>query len=427
MTADLHSGVSANGSQSSECEAAFDLELTILMPCLNEARTIQRCIEKAQAFLRRQNIRGEVLISDNGSSDGSIASARALGARVEIVSERGYGAALIAGIAAARGRYVIMGDADDSYDFERLDAFLQRLRGGDDLVMGNRFLGGIESGAMPWHHRYFGNPVLSFIGRQFFKSPVGDFHCGLRGFRREAINSLGLSCNGMEFASEMIVKATLRGLHISEVPTTLSQDGRDRPPHLRSFRDGWRHLRFLLVHCPRWLFLYPGVLSLALGLGTQWTLLGGPVILGHVVFDIHTMLYAAALSIIGAQVSIFWVLSQFAAFRLGILPALPRSVRWVERAPLEYGLLAGGGLLLSGFCWAVIALMSWADVGFSEIDPTSVMRSAIPSVTLMIMGVELFFASFFFSLLRLRAQRPDMDAQAADKELLLGAVAGVQR
>lgn len=417
----------ANVGEGSGATSACDLELTILMPCLNEVRTVKRCIQKAQGFLRRANVQGEILVADNGSCDGSIASALALGARVEVVPERGYGAALIAGISAAKGRYVIMGDADDSYDFERLDPFLQRLRSGDDLVMGNRFLGGIASGAMPWHHRYLGNPVLSFIGRQFFKSPVRDFHCGLRGFRRDAITGLGLSCKGMEFASEMIVKATLNALRVSEVPTTLSQDGRDRPPHLRSFRDGWRHLRFLLVHCPRWLFLYPGILLLGLGIGMQWTLLGGPVTFGHVVFDIHTMLYAAALSIIGAQISIFGVLSQFAAFRLGILPSVPKSVKWAEQAPLEYGLLAGGALFLCGICWATVALLSWADVGFSAIDPTSVMRSAIPSVTLMIMGVELFFASFFFSVLRLKAERRDMGAGKVDAGLLSAVAAGAQR
>jgi glycosyltransferase involved in cell wall biosynthesis len=234
------------------------VELTVLMPCLNEVRTLPACIGKAQGYFRRAGVAGEVLIADNGSTDGSVELAQSLGARVVHVPQRGYGAALIAGIAAARGRFVIMGDSDDSYDFSNLQPYVDALRGGGQLVMGNRFAGGIKPGAMPPLHRYLGNPVLSFVGRLFFRSPIRDFHCGLRGFDRAAMQALGLQSPGMEFASEMVVKATLWGLRVTEVPTTLSPDGRDRPPHLRSWRDGWRHLRFLLVHAPAWLFMYPG-------------------------------------------------------------------------------------------------------------------------------------------------------------------------
>ncbi|MFM7703414.1 MAG: glycosyltransferase family 2 protein, partial [Rubrivivax sp.] len=295
-------------------------ELTILMPCLNEARTLPACIGKAQAFLREQGIRGEVLIADNGSSDGSATLAQALGARVVQVPARGYGAALIAGIGAARGRHVIMGDADDSYDFGALQPFVAALRRGAQLVMGNRFRGGIAPGAMPALHRYLGNPVLSFIGRLFFQVPVRDFHCGLRGFDRQAVASLGLRCDGMEFASEMVVKASMRGLSIVEVPTTLSPDGRDRPPHLRSWRDGWRHLRFLLLFSPRWLFLYPGLALSGLGLLFLSLLASGPLVVGSISLDVHTMLYAAGATLVGVQVLSFALCAMAYGVQLGILP-----------------------------------------------------------------------------------------------------------
>ena len=256
--------------------SADDLELTILMPCLNEAETLATCIDKARRYLDTSGIRGEILVADNGSTDGSREIAAEHGARVVAVAERGYGAALKAGIKAAAGRYVIMGDADDSYDFSNLHPFVAKLREGVELVMGNRFKGGIAPGAMPGLHKYLGNPVLSGIGRLFFKSPIGDFHCGLRGFHRNAIAALGLESPGMEFASEMVVKATLRHKAIAEVPTTLSPDGRSRPPHLRSWRDGWRHLRFLMLFCPKWLFFYPGLVLLAAGLASMVWLVPQP-------------------------------------------------------------------------------------------------------------------------------------------------------
>ncbi len=263
------------------------------MPCLNERATVGLCVAKAIDAIRRQGILGEVIVSDNGSTDGSQQIAKDLGARVISVATRGYGSALRGGIAAARGRYILMGDADDTYDFTQLDAFVGKLREGFDLVMGNRFHGGIAPGAMPPLHRYLGNPVLTGIGRLFFKSPVGDFHCGLRAFRKDAIDGLALRTLGMEFATEMIVKATAFGLRVTEIPTTLSADKRDRPPHLRTWRDGWRHLRFLFLYSPRWLFLYPGIALCALGLVVSALLLPGPRRIGSVGFDVHTLLFAA--------------------------------------------------------------------------------------------------------------------------------------
>lgn len=379
---------------------AGDLELTVLMPCLNEALTVATCIRKATAFLLRNGIRGEVLVADNGSTDGSQEVAAREGARVVPVSKRGYGAALLAGIEAARGRYVIMGDSDDSYDFERLDAFVERLRAGDELVMGNRFAGGIAPGAMPWHHRYIGNPLLSFIGRLFFGSSVRDFHCGLRGFHRERILALGLCSSGMEFASEMVVKATLARLRIAEVPTTLRPDGRDRPPHLRSFRDGWRHLRFLLLHCPRWLFLYPGLALLLAGWLAIAALTVGPVRVGSIVLDIHTMLYSAAGAILGLQLLTFSVIAHLAAYGRGLIAEIPTHVAWLtQQMSVERGLVAGGTIFAAGLALAAWTLVGWASTDFRALDPTLVMRSAIPAVTLIASGALVGFCAFVVSLL----------------------------
>ncbi len=302
-------------------------ELTILMPCLNEAETLATCIIKAVEYLERSGVSGEIVIADNGSTDGSQAIAESLGARVVPVPRRGYGAALIAGIEAAQGRFVIMGDSDDSYDFSRLDGFVERLRGGADLVMGNRFRGGIAKGAMPPLHRYLGNPVLSGIGRALYRTPVGDFHCGLRGFSRAAILRLGLSSPGMEFASEMVIKASLSGLRIEEVPTTLSPDGRSRPPHLRSFPDGWRHLKLLLTFAPFSLFALPGALLFGLGGLAFLALLFGPVQLGGVTFDIGALMLAATAAMTGAQMMWFHVLARTFAVRFGLLPSSARFER----------------------------------------------------------------------------------------------------
>ena len=380
-------------------QKAPPIELTILMPCLNEAETLAICIEKALGFLRRSGISGEVLIADNGSSDGSQEIAVRLGARVIQVPEKGYGAALIAGIAAARGRYVIMGDSDDSYDFSVLDPFIAKLRDGFDLVMGNRFKGGIAPGAMPPLHRYLGNPVLSTIGRIFFASPIRDFHCGLRGFSRDAMAALELRAPGMEFASEMVVKATMRGLRIAEVPTTLSPDGRSRPPHLRSWRDGWRHLRFLLIFCPRWLFFYPGALLFALGALVMALLLPGPVSLGAVTLDVHSLLYASGAVVMGFQAMQFWVFARLYGAVTGLLPEAERLNRALSRFGLEAALLLAGAIFLLGLALGGWSLAQWGARDFGTLQGAGVMRMAIASVTAMLIGLQLAFGAFFLALL----------------------------
>jgi hypothetical protein len=318
------------------------------------------------------------------------------------VSERGYGAALRAGIGAARGRYVIMGDADDSYDFSRLDAFVEKLRAGHPLVMGNRFKGGIRPGAMPALHRYLGNPVLSFIGRLFFRTRVGDFHCGLRGFDREAVASLDLRTPGMEFASELVVKAALAAWRIAEVPTTLDPDRRGRPPHLRSWRDGWRHLRFLLLFSPRWLFVYPGLALLLLGVVMTTALYFSPLHIGGLGLDVHSMLYASAGALLGIQLCLFGLFARLSAQLTGLLPPQPELQRLLRWVTLERGLLAGLGIALLGLIWSVAAFWRWRETGFGALDPRVVMRDTIPAAALMVAGMELFLASFLLSVLRLR-------------------------
>ena len=383
----------------------MNVELTILMPCLNEAETLAVCIAKAQKFLKRSGIHGEVLIADNGSTDGSQALARQNGARVVDVAARGYGAALAGGILAAKGRFIVMGDADDSYDFSRLDAFMEQLRKGAQLVMGNRFLGGIAPGAMPALHRYLGNPVLSGIGRLFFPSPAGDFHCGLRGFERAAIQRLDLQTQGMEFASEMVVKATLQRLRVVEVATTLQPDGRSRPPHLRSWRDGWRHLRFLLLFSPRWLFLYPG-LALTL-LGLLGLVLLGPQQrhVGEVVLGIHTLLYAGVATVLGVQATSFGVFAKFFAIQAGLLPEDPWIAKIAALASLERCLVAGIALVLCGLAGSAYEVFQWGAADFGPLGPENTMRIVIPSVTAVLVGFQLALAGFFLSVLRL-ARRP---------------------
>jgi hypothetical protein len=387
-------------------EAAPDLELTILMPCLNEAETLGVCIAKAMGYLARSGVAGEVLIADNGSTDGSQTIAEAGGARVVPVPERGYGAALIAGIRAARGRFVIMGDSDDSYDFTALDPFVAQLRAGNQLVMGNRFRGGLAPGAMPPLHRYLGNPVLSTVGRVFFGAPVGDFHCGLRGFERGAMLGLDLRAPGMEFASEMVVKATMQGLRIAEVPTTLSPDGRSRPPHLRSWRDGWRHLRFLLVFCPRWLFLYPGAALFALGLATMMALLPGPRTLGGVVFDVHTLLYAAGATVMGFQAVQFWVFARIYGGLEGVVPEARRLTAALARFGLEPALILAGVLVLAGLGLGFGALARWGAEGFGPLGGFGAMRLVIASVTAMLLGLQLAFGAFFVAVLGMMRAGP---------------------
>ena len=377
------------------------LELTILMPCLNEAETLADCVRKAKDYLARSGIEGEVLVADNGSSDGSPAIAEAHGARVVAVAAPGYGSALKGGIDSAQGRYIIMGDADGSYDFAALDAFVAKLREGCDLVMGNRFAGGIAPGAMPFLHRYLGNPVLSFLGRLFFGGSVRDFHCGLRGLSKAAIAGLDLRTSGMEFASEMVVKSILRGLKIAEVPTTLAPDGRSRPPHLRTWRDGWRHLRFLLLFSPHWLFLVPGLGMTCAGTLAMAALIPGPLPVGSVVFDIHTMLYAGGAVIVGLQICGFAVFSKVVAMVAGLVPPDPGTEAIVRQASLERGLVFGGILAMIGVAGALYGVLEWRAAEFGPLVATSMMRVAIPSLTVLAAGVQVMFASFFLSTLRL--------------------------
>ncbi|WP_297107437.1 glycosyltransferase [uncultured Devosia sp.] len=380
---------------------AETLELTILMPCLNEAETLATCIEKAKSYLARSGVVGEVLIADNGSTDGSQAIAEAHGARVINAEQRGYGAALGAGIAAARGRFIIMGDADDSYDFANLDAFMQALRSGAQLVIGNRFAGGIAPGAMPWHHRYVGNPVLSFLGRLFFKTPIRDFHCGLRGFSREAITDLNLRTTGMEFASEMVVKATLARLDIREVPTTLRPDGRSRPPHLRSFRDGWRHLRFLLLFSPRWLFLYPGLALLIVGMVVGAMLLRGPVQVGPVSFSVHTLLVAALCVIMGTQSIAFAIIGRRFASRYGFIPRSGVYDKALEALTLERLLLFAIVLLAGGLAAMGWGFWEWAKRDFGPLTSTATLRAVILAMTALVTGFQLMMSAFMSSMINI--------------------------
>ena len=372
------------------------------MPCLNEAETLAICVDKALAALRANNIAGEVIVADNGSTDGSQAIAQQHGALVIPVPVRGYGAALSAGIQASRGTYVLMADADDSYEFAHIPRFLAELRNGADLVMGNRFQGGIGPKAMPPLHRYLGNPVLSVLGRLLFHAPVGDFHCGIRGFRKDAYERLGLRTTGMEFASEMVVKASLLGQKISEVPTTLKKDGRSRPPHLRTWRDGWRHLRFLLMYSPRWLFLFPGLALMILGLGLMAWLLPAERPLGRVNLGVDTLAYAAAAVLLGFQLVFFGVAAKVFAITEGLLPEDESFDRWFRYITLETGLIVGVLLLLAGVCIAISSVMAWSHTGYGPLPPVQMMRRTLPAMLCLMLGTEVCFGSFFLSLLGLK-------------------------
>jgi glycosyltransferase involved in cell wall biosynthesis len=378
------------------------VELSIVMPCLNEAETLAACIENAQRYFARSGVSGEIVVGDNGSIDGSQQIATRLGVRVIDCQPRGYGVALMAAINAAQGVYCIMGDSDSSYDFENLDGFVQKLREGYDLVMGNRFKGGIKSGAMPWKNRYIGNPILSFIGRLFFRTSIGDFHCGIRGFSRSAILALDLRTTGMEFASEMVFKAVLKRLRITEVPTVLSPDGRSRPPHLLPYRDGWRHLRFMLLHSPRWLFLYPGCFLVALGLsGCVW-LLPAPRAVHGTVFDVHTLLYSFAAVLLGFQLAAFAVFTKVFAISEGLLPEDPRLNRAFRYIKLESGLALGSVLILLGVSGSIIAVKFWSSQRFGPLDADRTLRIVMPSVFSLMLGVQIVCSSFFLSILGLR-------------------------
>jgi hypothetical protein len=380
------------------------IELTILMPCLNEAETLAVCIDKARGFLERSGVVGEVLIADNGSNDGSQLIAEEHGARVVAIPERGYGAALIGGIQAARGRFVIMGDADDSYDFQNLDAMVEKLREGEDLVMGNRFKGGIKKGAMPFLHKYLGNPVLSFLGRLLFRIPVGDFHCGLRGFSREAMLKLRLKSSGMEFASEMVVKSALHQLKLAEVPTILSKDGRSRPPHLKTWRDGWRHLKFLLLHSPAWLFVYPGFALVMMGLAGSALLSHGAVhITPTIELSIHTLIVSCFAVLIGAQLVSFGALAQRYAMVEGFLPAPANFQRLILGMTLEPLLRVAGVVMALGFAGCIWAVTVWAHGGFGPIVYDSVLRVLVPSLTAVAVAAQLAATAFLTSLLTIRS------------------------
>ena len=377
------------------------MELTILMPCLNEAETIAICIKKALNFLKTSGVDGEVLISDNGSTDDSVKIAESMGARVVHAPIKGYGGALITGCKEALGKYVIMGDADDSYDFEHLMPFVEKLREGSDLVMGNRFEGGIEDGAMPWSHRYIGNPVLSFIGRLFFKSKIRDFHCGLRGYNRDSILKLELHTTGMEYASEMVVKSELARYKVSEVPTTLKQDGRTGAPHLRSFRDGWRHLKFLCMYSPRWLFLYPGIALLLIGLLGGIILSFKQITFGAVEFSIHSLLYCMMSIILGVNVIYFYTFTKLYAQKTHFIPhdkIIDRIVAFSE----DKGMLIGTILALLGGATSIIALIIWQQSGFSQMNPEQLMRWVLPATTMIEVGIETIFACFFMGILKIK-------------------------
>ncbi len=377
---------------------ATAVELSVVLPCLNEAETLQVCIAKARASLADLGVVGEVVVADNGSTDGSQEIARAAGARVVDVPRRGYGAALMAGIEAAGGEYVLMADADDSYALDDLGGFLRELRAGADLVMGNRFAGGIAPGAMPFLHKYLGNPVLSLMGRMFFQIPVRDFHCGMRAFRRDKLMELGLRTSGMEFASEMVVRASLAHLRISEVPTTLRPDGRTRAPHLRTWRDGWRHLRFLLAFSPRWLLLYPSTALSVVGLvGMLWLSLGIRTV-GSVGFGLHSMLAFATMFVLGMQGVGLAVVARSYAAHLGLLSPSTRLVRLLARFSLERGLVVGGLVVVAGVCCFVAALTSWGANGFGALDVVDTMRVPIIGMVLVVAGFQLITVSFTLSL-----------------------------
>lgn len=391
------------------------LELTILMPCLNEAETLARCIDKAQAFLRNSGIRGEVLIADNGSTDGSIDIAEQHGARVVHVPIRGYGAALSHGIANARGQFVIMGDSDDSYDFSRLDPFVEKLREGFDVVMGNRFKGGIAAGAMPFLHRYLGNPVLSYIGRLFFSIPVSDFHCGLRGFNRQRILALNLMTTGMEFASELVVRSALAKYSITEVPTTLSRDGRSRPPHLRTWRDGWRHLRFLLLFSPRWLFLYPGLVTFVLGAILTFALFPGPVTIARgVTLDVHSIIVGCITMIIGTQCISFAIVARRYAAARGLLPADYRLSKAISPLTLERALMFAGVLLVAGCIGVFHCLKIWRDAGFGPLRYGELLRLLLVSGTGIALATQIAFTSFLSAFLDIEVASPAKPDAAQD-------------
>lgn len=384
-------------------ESTDPLEISVVLPCLNEALTLATCIDKAKCSLESLQVSGEIIVADNGSTDGSIEIAAEHGARVVHVKEKGYGNALRGGFGAARGKYILMADADDSYELDNLRPFVEKLREGYDLVMGNRFKGGIAKGAMPWHHRYIGNPVLSFIGKLFFFSPANDFHCGLRGFTKEAVRKMDLHTNGMEFASEIVIKASILGMKVCEVPTRLFPDGRDRPPHLNSFRDGWRHLRFLLIYSPAWVFLYPGLfLALAGGL-LSLALFFGPVNIGFRYIDFHTFIAAGSSVYLGLNMLSFAAITRIYAYYQGLLPHTPKLFSAFKYFDLEKGLLAGFLLALLGLLLMGRALL--LSPNFEQIGFDNSVRLVFGGSLALVSGVQVILTSFVFSMLGLKADK----------------------
>src|SRR5437867_118223 len=381
-------------------------ELSIVMPCLNEARTLTQCIAKAQLFLKEHGIAGEVIVADNGSNDGSIKLATEIGARVVTVETHGYGAALTGGIDAAHGKFVIVGDSDGSYDFSGLLPFVEKLRAGYDLVVGNRFQGVIGPGAMPALHRYFGNPFLSAVGRLFFScKECGDFYCGLRGFRNDAMRSLRLQSRGMEFALEMVVKAQMHGLRITEVPITLSPDGRGRPPHLRWYRDGWRSLRFYLLMSPQWFFAVPGLTLLVCGVFVSIVLLPGPVSVMSITFDYHTLMYSTSAIVFGYQSILLFVFAELMAVETGLHPLGSRFTFLLQRRTLERCIVIGVTLINVGVVLGIIAARQWSLVGFGSLRPALTIRFVICSVLFLLLGGQTLLGGFYFGIMNLVAER----------------------
>ncbi len=378
-------------------------ELSIVLPCLNEELTVGTCVAKAVAFLNHNKIKGEVIVADNGSSDRSTEIAELEGARVIRIEQKGYGSALRGGFNAAQGKYLIMADSDDSYDLVNLLPFVEKLREGYDLVMGNRFKGGIKKGAMPWHHQYIGNPILSFVGKLFFKTPAKDFHCGLRGFTKEAVQNMDLQTTGMELASEIVIKASILGLKTCEVPTTLSPDGRDRPPHLSSFRDGWRHLRFLMLYSPAWLFLYPGLLISITGGLVSLALFFGPVDIGFRYIDFHTFIAAGSLSHLGRNMITFAMLTRVYAYNAKLLPREPRMFFLFKYFNLEIGILVGAFLSILGLTLMIRAILLSSN--FEQIGFDSSVRLVFGGSLALVSGTQIILTSFVLSTLGLRTSK----------------------
>ena len=382
----------------------YKYEFSVVMPCLNEVETVGICVGKASRFFELEGISAEVVVADNGSTDGSQDVAANAGARVVSIPDRGYGSALRGGIEAAQGKLIIMGDSDDSYDFSNLTSFVEKLREGYDLVMGDRFKGSIAANAMPPLHRYLGNPVLTKYGRLLFQGPCGDFNCGLRGFTKDAFLKMGLRTTGMEFASEIIVKASLLKMRITEVPTTLSPDGRTRPPHLRSWRDGWRILRFLLLFSPRWLFFMPGLVLFLAGGFFGALLTWKPLKIGSVVFDTTTLLVCSMSVLIGFQLMIFGMSALAFAVHEQLLPADESIGKFLRIANLEIGIGIGILLCLTGLGLLFYSVFYWEQHGFGSLNYAESQRLVIPSVTFVMLGIQTIFSSFFFGILRLKLQ-----------------------